>query len=317
MYHMSGKRPVGLLLSTTVVALAAMSATASAAQTLCIGPPGGTVTVANADGSCALPLAIAKTLVEQSQLDAANARIAALETKVGALKSELGSLDTEVGSLKTKLSKVSYNASGLNGKPTLQISGANLQLVDGSGTTDGTVNGLGNLFIGYDEDGREQTGSHNLVLGIRQAFTSYGGLLAGAQNTISGAFASVSGGIGNVATGELSSISGGETNASSGLVSSVSGGELNKASGSGSSVSGGRLNIASGPGASVSGGHMNTSSARWSSVSGGGNNTATLESRFGFAASVSGGLNNTASGHMASILGGQNRVVDWSFGTSP
>ena len=46
------------------------------------------------------------------------------------------------------------------GKPTIQISGANLQLVNGSGSTE-TLNGAGNLVIGYDEMPGTQTGSHN------------------------------------------------------------------------------------------------------------------------------------------------------------
>ena len=46
------------------------------------------------------------------------------------------------------------------------IEGADLQIVSGSGQTDGEVNGKGNLIIGYNEDFYNlRTGSHNLVLG--------------------------------------------------------------------------------------------------------------------------------------------------------
>src|SRR5262245_12285497 len=36
---------------------------------------------------------------------------------------------------------------------TLQFTGINVQIVSGSGTTTGTVNGKGNLIIGYNESG--------------------------------------------------------------------------------------------------------------------------------------------------------------------
>src|SRR6266566_1891986 len=76
-----------------------------------------------------------------------------------------------------------YVASGAGGKPTARFSGVNVQVVNGEGHT-GSVNGEGNLVIGYDEHlaEREQTGSHNLILGEQQKFTSVGGLLAGAFN---------------------------------------------------------------------------------------------------------------------------------------
>ena len=34
---------------------------------------------------------------------------------------------------------------------TIRITGANLQIVSGSGATDGPINGKGNLIIGYNE----------------------------------------------------------------------------------------------------------------------------------------------------------------------
>jgi hypothetical protein len=77
----------------------------------------------------------------------------------------------------------------------------NVQIVNGEGKTE-LVNGAGNLVIGYDENaGRTQTGSHNVILGEEQAFSSFGGLVTGYGNTISGREASVSGGALNTASG--------------------------------------------------------------------------------------------------------------------
>ncbi len=225
--------------------------------------------------------------------------------------------------------------SGIDGKPTVQVSGANVQIINGEGNT-ATTNGEGNLVIGYDELGRcavpfyrtqaeceaelfaweatPQTGSHDLVLGAHQTFTSYGGILAGAFNTTSAPFASVTGSDGSTASGEYASVSagfnntaskpfasitGGASNEAGGNDSSVSGGVLNKASGQGSSVSGGELNKAGGYGTSVDGGYGNETSSNYSSVGGGQVNKATGEHSW-----VGGGYKNKAGFLNSSIAGG-------------
>src|SRR5262249_17051572 len=79
---------------------------------------------------------------------------------------------------------LSFAPEGVGGKPTIQVTGANLQIVSGSGKTNGPVNGAGNLIIGYDDVAEcptetefcnqplpPQTGSHNLVLGTSQEYT--------------------------------------------------------------------------------------------------------------------------------------------------
>lgn len=143
----------------------------------------------------------------------------------------------------------------------ITISGANLNIKNGSGETAGAVNGLGNLVVGYNElrgVDDDRTGSHNIVVGLQHNFSSYGGLVAGNFNEISGAYASVSGGQSNIASGYIASVSGGSNNTASGPVSSVSGGSNNTASGTYSSVSGGGTNIASGMSSSVSGGTLHS-----------------------------------------------------------
>ena len=88
----------------------------------------------------------------------------------------------------------------------------NLQLVNGTGST-ASANGTGNLILGYQEfrPGEEnvRSGSHNLVVGRGHNFTSFGGIVAGRQNTLSGPFASVTGGSGNEASGEDAVVGGG------------------------------------------------------------------------------------------------------------
>jgi hypothetical protein len=125
------------------------------------------------------------------------------------------------------------------------FTGCNVHIRDGSGDTDGDVNGLGNLIVGYNElrgSGDDRSGSHNIVVGMRHNFSSYGGLVVGSFNTISDAFASVSGGGGNTANGPFASVSGGLLNTANSFAASVSGGQYNTAGGFYASVSGG-LNI--------------------------------------------------------------------------
>jgi hypothetical protein len=64
-------------------------------------------------------------------------------SQASTLQSDNATLTGEISALQTKLSKVTYDPSGLNGLPTLKISGANLQIISGSGATDAAVNGLG------------------------------------------------------------------------------------------------------------------------------------------------------------------------------
>jgi hypothetical protein len=163
------------------------------------------------------------------------------------------------------------------------ITGANLHLVNGLGSTDCTAepdepipdcpNGVGNLIVGYNEP-REfgenlRTGSHNVVVGQFHQFSRIGGLVVGDFNEISGDFAVVSGGQRNTASGDRSAASGGLFNTANGEQSSVSGGFFNTASGFAAVVSGGSFDTANGAVSSVSGGQGNEASNDFAAVSGG------------------------------------------------
>jgi hypothetical protein len=170
----------------------------------------------------------------------------------------------------------------------LTFSAVNLRVVDGSGGTAGPTNGLGNLIVGYNEngDGVLRTGSHNLIVGIDHEYTGYGGFVAGRRNKIRGNEASVSGGFQNVADGWRSSVSGGFGNQATAEYTSVSGGVGNQATYFFASVSGGSDNIASDLAATVSGGKDNEAAGGYASVSGGQANDAT-----GVGTSINGGTN--------------------------
>jgi len=205
--------------------------------------------------------------------------------------------ESEEAQLKALLKYVNVQASGIDAKPTVQFSGANVQIVNGEGSTK-TANGEGNLVVGYDEKPGAQTGSHNLILGEEQTFTSFGGILGGKENTISAPFASASGGSKNTASGENAS---------------VTGGNGNTASANGASVTGGSTNIASGPVASVSGGNENSSTGSWSWVGGGEKNLAGGPGFSEYLTSVFGGYKNKATGHHSSIAGGKEKEAKNEF----
>ncbi len=200
---------------------------------------------------------------------------------------------------------------------TIRISDINLQLVNGTDDTE-TTNGLGNLIVGYNELGNptleDRTGSHNVIVGKSNTYTSYGSLVTGWQNISDGVYTSVTAGNMNAASADFSAITGGLTNTTSNVAAIVVGGANNIASGFGSVVVGGRDNQATGGSSVVSGGRLNMAQGPRSVVTGGEGNRATVST-----ATVTGGVNNTASGVGATVSGGASRTAsgddDWVAGT--
>lgn len=227
-------------------------------------------------------------------------RVAALEQHVAALEAALAALQNNT--VLALDGVLVLDTSGIS--PIARFIGVNVQVVNGAGSSS-TTNGLGNLIVGYDElppgnPPGSRNGSHNLVVGRQHQYPSFGGLVAGFNNVVSGQEASVVGGSLNNANGTWSSVTAGRQNVATGMHASVTGGEFNNASGAGASVSGGSTNQAGGDHASVSGGHENFASGVDSSVSGGELNEAR-----GAQSGVSGGISNLASGRAATVSGGR------------
>ena len=169
------------------------------------------------------------------------------------MQTSIASLEAENAAQAELISALQSSSGGIEGldnylsvdedNNTVLITGANLQVVSGAGGTGATVNGTGNIIIGYDEDNQvgnaDKSGSHNLVVGYGHTYSSFGGIVVGNNNRI---------------TGEYSSVSGGTYNTASGIASSVSGGESNNAFESFSSVLGGQGHIADEYGMTILGG---------------------------------------------------------------
>ncbi len=236
---------------------------------------------------------------------------------------------------------------------TVRFSAVNVQIVNGTGSTDGATNGLGNLILGYNEDrsgpetctrGRNhnsgsadpaarceswngewaesfKSGSHNLVAGMGNAYSGYGGVVLGENNAATGELTSVLGGQNNVAAGESSVIIGGRNNeiagfkpvadSSTGRDSAIVGGNGNRVEQAYTvAILGGNGNVATDADrtsgnngayeSSIVGGASNTVTARFSVAVGGWNNTVSGQ----HAVVLGGGQLNEASGDQSVVLGG-------------
>jgi hypothetical protein len=125
--------------------------------------------------------------------------------------------------LKTILPYIKLVARGVGGKPTIEFSGANVQIVNGEGSTQ-TANGAGNLIIGYDESPGQQTGSHDVIVGPEDGYTSYGSIIGGRDNKALAPYDFVAG-IANKTSDEGASVSGGKENTAEASFSSIFGGK--------------------------------------------------------------------------------------------
>ncbi|WIT10963.1 hypothetical protein PFX98_18925 [Paucibacter sediminis] len=197
-------------LETTVAALSQTVASLQAANT------------AQASTIATLQTALSKEVADRkAYADAAAANALASAKSYG---------DGLVSPLNDKLAHFSRSGN------EIYITGANLHLRNGTGLTYQTLNGLGNLTIGYNElrggSGAVNTrsGSHNLILGFNQNYSHAGALLLGAVNSSSNYFASVLGGTGNVSGGYYSAVVGGYDNQATGNWSTVLGGQGVRAS---------------------------------------------------------------------------------------
>jgi hypothetical protein len=252
------------------------------------------------------------------------AAAAIFSTRVPAISQTPMQLQAEITAIQNTLKYVTTTGTDM------VISGANLHIVNGTADT-ATTNGLGNLIVGYNEKRNDtpntdvRTGSHNLILGSANSYSSYSGIIAGRHNTItgnfacvqggfgstaSGAYANVCGGNGNIASNTYSFVGGGEVNTASGLASSVTGGQGNKATAQSSAVGGGNGNTASGQYANIGGGYENTASGPYSFIGGGQGDTTA-----GSASSITGGNGNKATVADSTIVGGQSNIANGIYST--
>jgi hypothetical protein len=249
-----------------------------------------------------------------------------------ALAEVLMTMQQTIESLQTQVEALEASAVvGLNEYMSVDVdahsvllTGANFQVVNGEGAS-ATVNGQGNVIIGYNESDTSTSirgGSHNLVLGRMNQYASFGGLIHGLNNTVLSAEGAVIAGSNNLVSGYRSAVLGGDQNTSSGNKVVSVGGVHNEAKGSVAVVIGGSENVADGTATTIAGGAINQTLGTNTTAVGGGLNTAdgyrgvvvggqsnqTAPSESNYTA-VFGGRFNTGGDYCGAILGGYENTI--------
>jgi hypothetical protein len=187
------------------------------------------------------------------------ARVVALEAALSQQQALNASLAQRLADLEDKLAPLT-RVDGVGTGTEWILTGVNLHVRNGTGTTSGTssialdfgqvaTNGLGNVIVGYNEnlDGESpRTGSHNVVLGTRNGYSSVAGIVGGDNNAVGGPGAVVLSGVGSDATGRFAVVVTGQDNEALGNKSLVASGAFNKADDGGAIFAGG-LNVTFGP----------------------------------------------------------------------
>ena len=207
--------------------------------------------------------------------ESAQVQLSTIQRQMESLKRQLESLKADLGGLKANSvwdlnGYLTFDVS--NGYPTALFRGVNVQIVNGTGDTQ-TVNGTGNLIVGYNRPNASgfvcsigitesasaclanggvwaqshKGGSHNIVGGDFNNYSSWGGLVLGLENTLSAPYTEILGGARNRAEASFASIAGGSYNTASGIYSGVSAGFDNHATGAFAAVAGGAQRTAPGP----------------------------------------------------------------------
>ncbi|MEC8360859.1 MAG: hypothetical protein VX002_01040, partial [Bacteroidota bacterium] len=140
--------------------------------------------------------------------------LVAQQEQIASLEEQLQGQEQAIASLAPLLSLVPVAERSSFGQDTWNLSGLNVRLDNGAGTTYGASNGLGNLILGYNEsegghrdaegnfmDGEVRVGSHNLVVGAGHTYGSNGSLLGGYNNSLFGQGSAILSGQASLATG--------------------------------------------------------------------------------------------------------------------
>lgn len=214
----------------------------------------------------------------QREANQFQAEIARLLAQVSALQDKVTALQCSPVQALGPFITVDLNPQNDVRGPNITFHGANIHIVNGAGQTS-LNNGLGSLFIGYNEDpGTNQfdpwplnpgdrSGSHNLILGRYHKYPN-------------GTYASFIGGEENEITGHSASILGGQRNTA--WTSTV-----------------------------VVGGYYNNAQQSLSVILGGVVNNIPFSGFYGSA--IAGGYNNVLNGTESVLLGGQNGIFNDNF----
>src|ERR1700689_4140222 len=136
----------GLLLGSATGAFAA------GGVSLCIPEAENAATVTPTKGACPAKYRLTELGAEGKEGKAGK------EGKEGKEGTFAGLTTADKETLLAVLPYIKFVKEGVDKKPTVQISGANLQVINGTGV-ESTLNGTGNLILGYDETPGSQSGA--------------------------------------------------------------------------------------------------------------------------------------------------------------
>ena len=161
----------------------------------------------------------------------------------------------------------------------ISFSGANVSVDNGASSTQ-TLNGLGNVIIGYNlSDSDVRTGSHNLIVGDRHSYSSSSSIVSGNNHRASGGSVALLGGSNNVVSADFGVVAGGESSSvasdghhfiGGGFGAQINGGEHN------ATLGGVDPTIESGSYSLVIGGESNTIESSYDSVVVGGDGNSVV-----------------------------------------
>jgi hypothetical protein len=228
-----------------------------------------------------------------AEMETNTSNINVLQVDVGDASTGLNALNTTVEAQGLHLDDFEVRVSRgdelmafvqIDSRGDVVFSDTNLVVTNGSGSTQST-NGKGNLIMGYNAyTDEERTGSHNIIVGDNNTFTSTASLIVGDDHSLAGHGSAIIGGELNLLSGDASVIIGGYTTDIAANLATALGGAHNTVTGTYATAIGGYSNTASGDFSTAGPGRENTASGEYSSVLGG-----ALNSAIGLSSSVSGG----------------------------
>ena len=186
------------------------------------------------------------------QLAESARELAALSTTVSTLDTTVATIDDRLALAEQTLGPIDYD----HRTSSVVFTGVNVQIRNGTRSTDGDPDGTGNLIIGWneadDDDGR--TGSHNVIVGSHHDWTGHSGIATGVDHDLVTDAGATLGGEGNLVSAHGAVLIGGQDNEAAGSGSVGIGGAENHLVGELSITAGGYRNDAEGAYAVVLGG---------------------------------------------------------------
>ncbi len=174
---------------------------------------------------------------------------------------------------------------------------------------DQRIAAVGFALVAASLDPASDVRGQRLNIGSSQKLSGADATIAGGlANVVTNDYATIGGGLSNIAGAFGAIVAGGEWNEAGGILATVGGGYGNLASNTEAVVVGGALNLASGTNSFIGGGYGNIASGTEAALAGGEYNGA-----YGTVSTIGGGYGNLATGYAAAIPGGYGNLASGAY----